>query len=319
MTELLLESLPELARGDMVLRELRVFLHPDPPSGAPQISYVLRGTTQDGVACQGVLTGLRSSQQGARRALAVAAQLRRLSPDATLVIRVPEPVAAVLEPPVALFRFDPQRNLRQYLRDAADPGLPGDLAAAAAQRLRQFHESPLDLDEQESWSQVAAELHSAAADAAGRLDAAGERRSAERARALRDRLEAAAERVAPASAPIHGCLTWKNIVRSDDDFYLTGLERCRRSHPGLDVGGFLADLRRFCLLGKDPDPAGHRAARDLFLGTYSCPERPAWLAGAGFFEAAALLLRVRGFLEHADELPLGKIERILKEAQRLLE
>src|SRR5439155_283937 len=68
--------------------------------------------------------------------------------------------------------------------------------------------------------------------------------------------------------PIHGALGWHCIHYGvDGSFYLYRFETCRRSDPGLDLGGFAADLLCFTLANHDD--VAYRICRDAFLSEYN--------------------------------------------------
>ncbi len=298
MIDLLSGSMSEYRDGSAVIEACRVCAPPGQPSDSPQVSYHLRAQHRGtGRGFLQVLTGLRCAAPPAE-VQAVAAELRRMLRDGT--IAVPEPVATIADPPVVVWRFNPQLNLRQYLKEAPDPLLVEELAESVGAFLRKFHAASLHPPECETWDGALGRVTVAVKRAAERLPP-GKRRH-ERAAELLDALAGRGSSVpwAP-TAPIHGNFGWKQVVRSDDRFYLSDLDACRLSHPGLDVGGFLADLARFCLLGKDADPGRHRRARARFLAAYGADDPPAWIAQADFFEALGLAARLDRLAERHDK------------------
>ena len=54
---------------------------------------------------------------------------------------------------------------------------------------------------------------------------------------------------------------------ADENFYLYRFEGCRRSDPGLDLGGFAADLLCFTLA--DHEGGAYRICSDAFLSHYN--------------------------------------------------
>jgi len=69
-------------------------------------------------------------------------------------------------------------------------------------------------------------------------------------------------------APIHGAFGWDRIHYGvDRRFYLYRFETCQRSDPGLDVGGFAADLLCFTLCNHDE--SAYRSCLDAFLNEYN--------------------------------------------------
>src|SRR5439155_23031851 len=69
-------------------------------------------------------------------------------------------------------------------------------------------------------------------------------------------------------ALIHGALGWVCVHYGvDGRFYLYRFETCRRSDPGLDLGGFAADLLCFTLASYNEE--AYRICLDAFLGEYN--------------------------------------------------
>src|SRR5205823_14944161 len=72
----------------------------------------------------------------------------------------------------------------------------------------------------------------------------------------------------PTPAPIHGAFGWDCIYYGVDNyFYLFRFESCRRGAPGLDLGGFAADLLRFTLAHRDEE--SYSTCREAFLSEYN--------------------------------------------------
>jgi hypothetical protein len=93
-------------------------------------------------------------------------------------------------------------------------------------------------------------------------------------------------------ATIHGALDWGCIrFGGDGRFYLYRFESCRRSDPGLDLGGFAADLRCFTI-----DNHGEEAYRnclDIFLGKYNAEaEHPMDRDDLRFYVVLAMVERL---------------------------
>jgi hypothetical protein len=83
--------------------------------------------------------------------------------------------------------------------------------------------------------------------------------------------------------PAHGGFGWDCVLRDGDTLFFYEFEHTCAAHPGLDVGGFVADLRASGLPGR---------AEQAFLDGYDAPE---WAArDLGFFVAHAALQRLDG-------------------------
>jgi len=93
---------------------------------------------------------------------------------------------------------------------------------------------------------------------------------------LVNRFHVAAQRIESRAAfdrertlsPIHGALGWDCIHYGvDGRFYLYRFETCRWSDPGLDLGGFAADLLCFTLASYNEE--AYRISLDAFLEEYN--------------------------------------------------
>jgi hypothetical protein len=164
------------------------------------------------------------------------------------------------EPRLVLYEFAPWMDLGEYLTQRAEPGGLARAAARVGSLLRALHASGIPLPEEAPQATL------------------------ERVRAVDPRLA----RLAPHPlAPVHGSFGFHRVHYGvDGRFYVEGFERARRSHPGWDVGGFLADLARDAAALSGAEPAG--AAREAFFSTYLGEDAaPEWLADLPAFEEAA--------------------------------
>jgi hypothetical protein len=94
-------------------------------------------------------------------------------------------------------------------------------------------------------------------------------------------------------APIHGAFGWDRIHYGvDGRFYLYGFEKCQRSHPGLDLGGFAADLLCFTLSKRDE--SAYQSGLDAFLNQYNSEaERSLNANDLRFYASVALVERLQ--------------------------
>ena len=81
-----------------------------------------------------------------------------------------------------------------------------------------------------------------------------------------------------------------------EDLFFYRFEHCRRSHPGLDLGAFLADLGDLASRS-EKHSAVARAARDAFYGTYFGAAGHPRDDAAAAFVGIALLARIERCLE----------------------
>src|SRR5206468_592007 len=78
----------------------------------------------------------------------------------------------------------------------------------------------------------------------------------------------------------------------DGSFYLYRFEKCRRSDPGLDLGGYAADL--LCYMLDHCDDQAYRVCRDEFLTHYNAEaEDPMREEALHFYTVLALCERLR--------------------------
>jgi len=93
--------------------------------------------------------------------------------------------------------------------------------------------------------------------------------------------------------PIHGALGWDCIHYGvNGKFYLYRFEKCQRSDPAFDLGGFAADLLCFTLASYDEEAYG--LCYDAFLSQYnSKAEQPIGEDDLRFYIVLALCERLR--------------------------
>jgi hypothetical protein len=211
-------------------------------------------------------------------------------------MQIPRPLA-LLEPlPLVLFDFGPTHNLRAHLKTLGDRADLRAAIATIARGLRLLHDSGVAAVEENQADSIAHRL-SARQPVVARLLELGPS-IAERAdlsfRRLADRA-ASIQRVEPTF--VHGALDWNAIVHEEGRLYFYRFETCRRSHPGLDVGSLLADLRCFYLLRKKSDPRLYPLVRDVSLRNYFGGAPCSWQDDLPFFTALALHERLRRLLQ----------------------
>jgi hypothetical protein len=185
-------------------------------------------------------------------------------------LRIPRPVARFEEPRLVLYEFDPWMNLWEYLITCRDSlGSLRHAAERVGQSLAALHRSPIVLPGVESvpFDQDLQAI-------IGRVETTLQNRPSEPDLANRFHAcvqliqEGPAFRMQRTTAPIHGALAWDCIHYGvDGSFYLYRFEKCRRSDPGLDLGGFAADLLCFTLAGHDD--RAYRICIEDFLRHYN--------------------------------------------------
>jgi hypothetical protein len=118
--------------------------------------------------------------------------------------------------------------------------------------------------------------------------------------------------------PVHGALAWDCIVRSRQGWELFRFDGCRRAHPCLDLGDFLADLLRFAL-HRTEDRRLYAAGRAVLLRSYLDGSRPPWVRDLDWFVASALLERLDRMMRREQEEWEPKVAPLLEEIERALE
>ena len=283
MRALLSAAVPGLSR----IESCRVSAVPANGSGEPSVRYVL------GVGGEKsrILTGRLLAD--ADRAAADFDAARRLHEGLTSTrVRVPRPIARLAEEPrLVLYDFDPWMDLSEYAADRENAPLFRRRAERVGQTLAVLHGSGVAFQETE-----ADFLGERGCGAGERLRRrlANRHPEADFSRRLGNVLRSIEERAAAAAprrrSPIHGRFGLDSVLYGvDGSFYFYRFEACRMSDPGLDLGGFLADVS---LLG---DEETRRAGSEGFLAGYSSKSRHAAPpADLGLYVALALLDRLGG-------------------------
>jgi hypothetical protein len=288
MTAALSASVPFLRSGEQELLGCRVFLPDESKNEQWDVKYELR--CRERATGQGrirILTG--QWVEDAQKSLEVATELRR---SLRGPVRVPEAVAVLHDPLLVLFDFNPERDLRDLLRECDDPAAAAARIGDVGTCLRQVHGSPLDLEPETQSESLA--RHEAVARRAVESLAEHDPALARRVEALAGRLEerGAALPRHPPSVPIHGDFGWNRVVEGDNRLYLVGFESFRRGHPGLDLGAAVADLLRFFLLRDNSDPGHLAEVRAALLESYLGADVPLWIEQLPLFVGGALVLRL---------------------------
>lgn len=233
------------------------------------------------------------------------------------MVRVARPLAVFPEPPLILFEFDPIGALDDWIKRF--PSFDGfaEKARGVADCLRAVHGSELEVDA--CGPAQEAEKLRALGDRIVAILASASPARAPRAEALRDAILERWERVhAVPLHPIHGSFSWNSVAWTEEGLFLCGFNAPRRSHPGFDLGGFLADHLRFFVMRKKGDPTFHDRGREAFLDAYFCGESPEWRADLPFFCAVALLQRTERLLGRKQKKWEPKIDPLLEACEQSL-
>jgi hypothetical protein len=284
--------------------------------GASELAYVVRCHSGDQAAETQVLTGRLLREAAARADVEMAERLRAAGVGAAAGMSVPPPLGAFRAPSLSLFRLDPSVTLRERMRMTIGLRPLTLIMRLVAVGLAAIHLSSAAPEAVEGFGEILDRHRSAKRRVEARL--AGKPSQA-RASACFDRLLDLSHGLAPCEpAPIHGALEWDCIVASREGLELYRFERSRLSHPGIDVGAFLADLWRFHNVRSKGDPALSEAARAAFLERYFARQRPPWANDVDWFIASALLERFDRMMRRDESKWEGKVGPVLDGVERAL-
>ncbi len=319
MKSFLAAELPWFQKNNATLASCRIYVPNEQIDDQPELKYVLGYRKDDSEKVSTIaLSGRLLPEHAAETDFSVARQLHERLLQGKTGIYVPPPVAVFKHPSLVLFRFNPSMGLQQYLEEKFDFQEVARIIQMAAQSLRAWHQSVVVQQGDEVLEGALAEHRSAGEMVMSKLAQASPR-LAERLQQIYDQLAA---RVATlksyARVPIHGALGWRSILYSEGRFYFYRFDKCRHSHPGFDLGGFLADLLRFYVLRKKADPDFYHAGREFFLETY-CTGTPApWHEDLSFFMTDALLLRLPSVLEQTGKKWEAGVDALLRRCEQAL-
>ncbi|TMQ47761.1 MAG: ATP-binding protein [Candidatus Eisenbacteria bacterium] len=260
-------ELPEFRTGRARLASCRVYLSHGRDDFGPR--YVLQVVQHDGAVETRILTArLHASEAIAQADFEAASHLY----DSCVLtrVRVPRPVARLdAEPCLVLYEFVPSMNLSEYFAYRGNLSAVRHALERIGQTMAALHRSPAVLPDVESGiADEPVQARIARADATLRtLSSSADlvNRFQCSIRCMNDRT---GSRMWRAMAPIHGSLRWDCIYYGvDGRFYLYRFEKCRRSDPGLDLGGFAADL--LCYTLDHYDDQAYRVCRDELLKHYN--------------------------------------------------
>jgi anti-sigma regulatory factor (Ser/Thr protein kinase) len=287
-------ELPEFRNGQGRIESCRVYWTDGPADDRCGNRYVLSVASQDGLpTTTRILTGrLHATVAKAEADFEAAKRLH----DAAMANRllIPKPVGRLTgEPRLVLFDFDPWINLWEYLTSRDTLKTVRHSAERIGQGLAHLHRSPVVLPSVEP-DPVAGELHRMIAQAATTLQTL--RAGTDLVNRFRVSVQQLQEWVAftqrHTRTPIHGALGWDCIHYGvNRRFFLYRFETCRQSDPGLDLGGFAADLLCFMLARHNEE--AYRACLDAFLSNYNAQAtHPMGADDLPFYIALALVERV---------------------------
>ncbi|MCI0633569.1 MAG: hypothetical protein L0206_06590, partial [Actinobacteria bacterium] len=311
-------GLAPFREGARLLESARAFAREKSAGGAPEIQYVLEHrdpSAQD--RCTWHLTGRLLLREGARVEFEMLGALADAGSSCVGDVRFPRPVAVLDDPSMILLELNPSGDFRSRAREISDAEEWRPILVALGRGLRAVHDCPRPPGASETVREAIEAQHAAWQRIVRTLAPAGGERAV-RARVVFERLQERADRVAPlAPVPIHGAFGWDCVGYAGGMLYVYGFERSRRSHPGFDLGGFLADLFRFhARRGGREDPS--QVGRATFLEAWAAGSQPPWFDELPFFEAAALLPRLDRLLRRSEKQWKPKADALLDRALELL-
>ena len=289
------DELPESANGQTRIESCRVY----PTCGRANDDcgnrYVLRVTGHNGEPMETrILTGRFHATEAAAAADFEAATSLHEAKISKRVL-IPRPVARPAgEPRLVLYDFDSWMNLWEFLTFRNNLKSLRRRSERIGQTLAALHRSQVSLPGIET-DPIGGGLQAMVTRAVTNLQMlSGGSDLVNHFHACVERLqERAASRGPRRPSPIHGAFGWDCIHYGvDRRFYLYRFEKCRQADPGLDLGGFAADLLCFTLAHHDAEV--FRICHDTLLSHYNAnAEYPIDEDELRFHVAFALLERLQ--------------------------
>lgn len=227
-------------------------------------------------------------------------------------IRIPRPMALLETPPMVLFDQAPAMNLWTYMEDRGTPAAIERMSRDVGIVLLNLHGSSLRVsvetpdDTLARWTKAGLQasrcMHAVNPAAASRLESLQSTLLRRATAALqRDAAPGSTGESTPRFDPVvHGSFGWDCIHYGvNGRFSLSRFQHCRKAHPALDHGGFLADL---LLYGESIHGASmYSSAVETLLESYGSGTRVVWAADLPLFVTAALLQRIPLLLTPTEE------------------
>jgi hypothetical protein len=307
MRDVLQAQLPQLKKRRGVLESLRIEEAPTPSSNRRrELLYTLDyREANSGELVSLVMLGRVLPPEQARIDYAVARGLAQVPFRRTTVVRIPEVLAAFKGQPQVVFHcFAPQGDLLDLLATLGSDEEKLRAIAHVGTGLRRWHRCPLKPTRVESLAGTLEACRDAIADQPDHAPSIGAE-----ALGILERLgRRIPQLISCASAPIHGRFGADCVLHESGQLYFYAFEDAQGSHPGLDLGGLLADLRfrESCLEG------GFAERAEEALGQAYGPVD--WLGDLPFFVAFAALRRAAECMETRS--PEGDLEAWLTLARQ---
>jgi len=317
MKAFLAGELSQLQSSDASLESCRASIPDNIKKSQWHIAYMLkfRNGRTDKIH-EVVTTGRVLTQAAARTEFSATRQLHQL---ASLDLKIPLPVAFLETPPMALFAFPPAQNFRRHLQDKSSSDDMVQFQSQIASGLETLHKSRINLERTVKVSDVLLQQRTIGKRITQKLVECNPQRA--------DRVDKFCETLAQQAivqsayelAPIHNAFGWDCILHHNDDLYFHFFEQSCYGHPGFDVGGYLADLARNYLLGKNADQTQYETLRHVFLDTYFSNNSAPWIDDLPFFIGTTMLSRLERLLKRPQPKWEPKIDKLLSLCEKILE
>jgi aminoglycoside phosphotransferase (APT) family kinase protein len=249
-----------------------------------------------------LLRGRLLEAEAAQTDYAVARTLARGPFRLSEGLRIPEPLSAFKgQPQVVFYPFEGVVDFDAHLASLREPDRLAAMARVG-EGLRAWHRCGLKPIRRVGLGSWLSQRRAALDAGAERLEAAqpGSARVVSQAAARLESL--VAEPASTDAVPVHGHFGWDCVLHDGATLLFYEFEHACAAHPGLDLGGFLADLRaRQPELGR----AFCDAAEQALLGAYP---PGAWARDLPHFVALAALRRVEEWL-HAERARPDELAR----------
>lgn len=311
-------ELPPFRDGVRRLESCKAFLREGTAGAAAEIQYVLEHRDRfSEERSRWHLTGRLLPQEAARAEFEMLRALANCGSRPIGCAHFPGPVALLEDPSMVVLELGPSEDLRARVREIVHAEEWRPLLGALAGGLRAVHDCRQAPGATETVGEAIQGQHAAWHAIGQTLRRSGGGRH-ERAGVVFERLSRLAGGVvATPPTPIHGAFGWDCVGWAEGRLHVYGFERSRRSHPGLDLGGFLADLFRFYALREDPGDLS-QAGRETFLDAYAGGAQRPWFDDLAFFEAAALIPRLERLLRRSQEKWEPKVDILLDRCLKLV-
>jgi hypothetical protein len=263
-------DLPEFAQDRARLESCRVYATRGRAGDDCGHRYVLRLAGSDGQPAETrIFTArLHTTEAAAEADFESATRLR--DSRSTKRLAIPRPVMRPAGAPrLVLYDFDPWINLWEYLTQRRSLKSLHHAAERAGEALAGLHRSQVVFRTNET-NLARDGFQTMVARTTKALQTLPD--GSDLVRCFCDRVErfehAVPRRRPHVLAPIHGRFGWDCIHYGvDGRFYLYRFETCRRSDPGLDLGGFAADLLWFTIASQNE--RAYPVCLDAFANSYN--------------------------------------------------